>query len=202
MPNPTISIIIGTKGRPSLAAAILSVAPQIDENDEILIITEGERQIVLDIVTSFKSLGINIKYIIGPTTSAWGYPQRTLGFELATKDRIVILNDDDKLEVGAIKAIKKIVQDHPTDLIIGWLRDARDGAIVGNKYLLEEGHLADTMLILPNDKTKIGQYNLKDERDIIFALSTLKYYPQGPVWLEQVIYEWNTYSARNDKVPK
>jgi cellulose synthase/poly-beta-1,6-N-acetylglucosamine synthase-like glycosyltransferase len=204
---PTISIIIPTKGRVSLAAAILSALSQIDEHDEIIVVSDGYIELPDKVVAHFNLISKlpPIRLIVGPTTTTWGYgyPQKLFGIKKATKDMIMLLNDDDSLAPRAIINIKETATLNPNRPIIGLMFDYSDSGVYGKDHKIEYCHCSDVMLIVPNVPEKLGTYTEGSDRDILYVQDTLKYYPDGPVWLDEIIYDWGVYEVgRNKCLPK
>lgn len=195
--EPTITCVMGTNWKNSLAAAVVSVASQFTRADEILVVSDGPQPKVKQVVDAFALLGVNIKYIEGPETGFWGYAQRELGLKLATKDYIIYLNDDDRYFPGAIRRMREEIKRAPGDLFCCLMYDSKNNWVYGTQHRIEQDYIGDVMLIMPNDKTKLGWYTPGRIEDLLFVKNILTHFPKGLHWIDVPLYNWNAYSDRD-----
>jgi hypothetical protein len=203
---PTITVVVPTIGRPTLAAAIISVLYQLSPLDEILIIGDGHQPLgalFCQQLNLIRPVGI-IRYIDGPVSPpTWpgGSIQKEFGISQATADYTMILNDDDRIPAGTISRVKRTAARHPQQVLAGELLCLRDGFIVQKCTEIREGYISDVQLIVPNDSTKRGKYLRDDIRDIHYVTSVLAHYADEIIWLDAITYEWDAYSPRNPTLP-
>jgi glycosyltransferase involved in cell wall biosynthesis len=83
----TFSVIVPTKGRPTLANALASVTSQLAPGDEIIVVCNDDND--------------------------FGNAARNSAIERARGTHLVFLDDDDEYVQGAFAAMRKFATDHP-----------------------------------------------------------------------------------------
>lgn len=115
MTIPTLSIIIPTRGRPSLVEALESLVPAgLTEDDEVIVIVDGHDQTpYAEAFARSVRLPVDVRIISIPAARDWGHTPRNEAMECATGDRIVALDDDDIAEPGAYTRVRQLAAEHP-----------------------------------------------------------------------------------------
>lgn len=155
-----LSIIIPTLGRPTLGAALHSIARQLGKHDEVILIadTAGNvdhaRQLVVDPLGDFSDCRWRYSEI-GGDSSGPGYLQRTYGMMLARGTHLAFMDDDDVFLHGAFDAMRRTPDvgrpaifrmRHP---LLGMLwKDER----------LAYGNVSSQMLLVPNRQSRLGEW--------------------------------------------
>jgi len=102
--QPTITVIIPTAGRESLAACLQTIAQQtLIYGDEVLIVGDGAQK---EVEAQVDALGEPFRYIEGKHTNDWGHTQINQGLELAQGDWVMYTDDDDGFLPRAIEAVR------------------------------------------------------------------------------------------------
>lgn len=108
------SIIIPTKGRPTLVDTLNSVVRQLNLDDEIIVVTDGVVPGVDEIVDSFRSITpVEIELLCTPESHDNGASQRDYAITRSIGTHLLFMDDDDIFTHDAIDTIRKIVIAHP-----------------------------------------------------------------------------------------
>lgn len=201
---PTLSVIIPTHGRPTLAASLLAVTHQLLPNDEVIVIGDGPVPLAKHLVGLMNDLvpnGPSIRYFDGPITKrTGGYEQKVEGFRHATKNLLVLLNDDDSPAPNAMKIIRRAALKNPNRPLGFLMIDVATNIIYGQKHEVVFGKISDVQLVVPNNPNKLGSF--AQERDDSYWEEILAHYPDGIAWTDKIIYDWNTFdNVRNKELP-
>lgn len=142
MAEVTLSVIIPTVGRASLAEALSSCA----DADEIVVVADEANDAV-----SLPVLPPNavLCFVRG---GDHGYTARTRGMEVATGDYLAFLDDDDVYTPDAIRLFKEAACDVP---VIFRMDHYRHG-ILWREPVLEFGNVSTQMFVVPNVPDKLG----------------------------------------------
>src|SRR6266496_4116332 len=103
----SLSIIIPTIGRPSLRRTLLSLMPQCTQQDQIIVVADGDQPnghtFCLEARAQF--LNVHIEYHETEPLHNWGHHQRQHGLTMATEAHIMSIDDDDIYVPGALDVI-------------------------------------------------------------------------------------------------
>ena len=185
----TISIIIPTKGRPSLARTLLSIKPQISPDDEVVTVSDGPQPAARDIVAA---MGPPFRFIHGPTTNQWGHAQRTIGMMAANGNYLAFMDDDDIYLPGALDAMRKAIAETDGGLILFRMKHHED--VFWRKPRIWLGNVSTQMILLQNDPSRFGEWKPHPTMpkgqggDYIFISETASKWPREKiVFREEVI---------------
>ena len=183
----TISLIIPTISRPSLARALRSVKSQewID-GDEVVVVGDGSQPLAREIWNQFGIKGRFVE-VSGPSND-WGHTPRNLIIPSCTTDYLMALDDDDILRDGAVGRVRAFLKENPNRLHIFQMAGCPTVGTVWKEEVLAKGNVGTPMCVVPNVKGKLGQYTANTYGgDFDFIRDTSAHYPDGPVWVEEVI---------------
>lgn len=99
-----VSVIVPTKGRPTLAQTLVSIYGQLDADDEIIVVADGPNFAVRQIADCFP--GVRCLCTTTETKNS-GASQRDLGIENARCSHLAFLDDDDEMDEGALMTMRK-----------------------------------------------------------------------------------------------
>jgi glycosyltransferase involved in cell wall biosynthesis len=107
-----LTIVIPTLGRPTLARTVFSFLGQLEDGDEVILVADPKGDV--DYVkwmreSSSNRLGVEWRHVVHDGPGGWGLPQRNRGLELATRDLVWFLADDDIATPWALDAIRSPV---------------------------------------------------------------------------------------------
>lgn len=185
-----ISIIIATIGRPSLRTTLLSLQGHLKQMDEVLVMGDGDPAGAADMLAES---GLPGRYIPvdGPNNN-FGHTPRNIGMELAQGTHLMFIDDDDFYLSFAMDDVRRAIRKNPDrPLIFKMLRPGpkfRD--MLWTTREVREGNVSTQMIVAPNIPEKLGQWGNRYQGDFDFIESTLKHYPAGPVWREEVLAAW------------
>lgn len=157
MGNNTISVIIPTCGRPTLARAIESATSQFIHGDQLLIQRDQ--------------------------TGDWGNTARRNLIAGAKASWLAFMDDDDVFVPGIFSVIRKIT----TRRVPHIFRNEVKGELQWKEMVLEQGNVSSQCLIIPNETSKLGLWTNRYEADWDFALSTIELYGGKYEWRPEVI---------------
>jgi len=167
--EPTVSIIVPTKGRPSLSRALASVAAQLKPGDELIVVRDD--------------------------TGDSGDTPRTDAMQRARGSHLAFLDDDDAYAPGALEAMRRFAREHPGRIGIFKMQHPvgtthwRDGEPV-----LRYANVSTQNFLIPNIPGKLGRWLEAPGRsggrtyagDYVFITETVEL--QGePVFVDEVI---------------
>lgn len=179
----SLSIIVPTVGRPSLAATLASLVSQLDRSaggDEVLVIG-GPAGAVEPFV------GDVIRHIPCPPGRHWGCEERTLGISQARQSHLAFLDDDDVWVPGARAAIARAIAETP-DRPILFRMCFPSGLILWADPVLRCGNVGTPMIVIPNDPIRLGRWTVRYCGDYEF-LASMRWAASDIVWCDEVIAE-------------
>jgi len=178
--RPNIGCFIPTPGRLSLLRTLNSIKVQgLLPGDDIIIVGDGYHQPSKDVVDMF---GPPFRYVATQKTRTWGHDQCNYGVKHVMGDYIVAQDDDDIFLPRAFDEMRSIAGKlpHPKPIIgrvmtpfLGMLWTAP-----GQEPL--DGHV----LVVPNDKTKLGFWGREYAGDQKWLSSSLQPYEEF-VWADR-----------------
>jgi glycosyltransferase involved in cell wall biosynthesis len=194
----TLSVIIPTRGRPTLSRALLSVHNAgIGPQDEVLVVGDGPQPVAQAICSDFGSR-IPVTYMKGPQTFCWGHAQRNFGMTRATKQTLMFLDDDDEYVTNAIGLARSAANSNPGKIVIGQMQH-RSRGVIWKEPKIEIGNVSTQMFIVPNVKSQLGFWVPMQGGDFAFIDDTVNRWP-GP-WSERVVW-WPCVLAIHHPCPE
>lgn len=169
----TVSYIIATIGRPSLADTLASI--ECWPGDEVIVIgnvvsrTEG-----------------HIRYIACPPGHDWGSTERNIAMPLARGDYLAHIDDDDVYAPGARAAMEDAMTSAPGHLAIFRMRYA-NGFTLWHEPAIRYGNVGTPMIFMPNQPTKLGRWGEQMDGGDFHFLQTMEFRRDQIVWHPQVI---------------
>lgn len=178
-----LSIIVPTSGRPSLQATLASLVAQPlqttgPDADEVLVVGLAHAS-VLD----YADLGV--RYLSTGLGHDWGCYERTHGIAQATGTHLAFLDDDDTWRPEARAAIADAMQTTPDKPVLFRMRYP-DGRVLWTDQRLRVGNVSTQMILIPNDRQKLGRWTRRREGDFDFLWS-MKWPASEVVWRREVI---------------
>jgi glycosyltransferase involved in cell wall biosynthesis len=189
----SISVITPTIGRPSLERMLVSLLPQLSENDEVLVVGDGpqpeaERIISKLLGSSKKPVSTVVRYWETKPVRNFGNPQRNEAVGKAVCKRLFFVDDDDVVLPGAIAAIRARSKAAPASPLM--FRMQHPAVIMWNEKKVLPGNVSGQMFVVPNIKDRLGVWSGRYEADQDFISSTLALYQGGVdsvVWCPEVL---------------
>lgn len=155
-----LSIIVASSGRPTLARTLLSIAPQLEPGDELLVDVNED--------------------------APWGHAARNRQMARATGSHLLFMDDDDMYLEGALKLARTVAAWTPSRVHIFRMRYP-DQDVIWREHEVELGNVSTIMLMVPNEPGRLGEWGDRYEGDFDFLTSTLELRGDAPVWHEDVI---------------
>lgn len=184
MSNPTISVIIPTIGRDSLARAVKSCAGA----DEVIVVYDRAHP---DAVRP--PVPINGQVHGGDH----GYTARTRGIRLATGTHLAFIDDDDWYLPDAFTVMREHA--HPDRPVIFRMRHPH-GGIIWREPVLEFGNVSTQMFLVPNRPARLGEWEPHNPAlvmpggDYTFIRGCVERMGD-PVWRPEMVAEFGRYLA-------
>ncbi|MDY3555297.1 glycosyltransferase family A protein [Gemmata sp. JC717] len=188
----TISLVIATISRPTLARSLRSLVGQDwRPGDEVLVVGDGVQPVARELCEQFARL-ISLRYLENPGPRGfWGHHARNwvLDTRQARGSYLMALDDDDEYTPGAIASARRAFDllpvAHPH---IFRMSGHPSCELLWSEPAVRVGNFGTPCIACPNDPNKLGRYALTYAGDFEFARTTLAHYPGGwPVWREEVV---------------
>lgn len=175
--RPTISLIVPTIGRPSLARFLASLPESgLDSGDELLIVADGGNAETHAIVQAAGRLPCPHRVLdLIPLGGFWGQPARNFGMSQATKQWLVFSQDDNVILPEAFLDVKMALAITGGAGVHIFRVQPRYGPVVpppGMSELVEQQIDADC-IVCPNDPDKLGVWGCHYNGDFEFIAQTV-----------------------------
>lgn len=145
--NVSISVVIPTLGRPSLPAMLRSLAPQLNDCDEVVVVGDGPRPTAAAAVRSMRDP--RIRYLEHhDDASIFGNAQRNVGVEHSTGDVLWFCDDDDQALPHALSVIRRELQDEVPVMF----RMFHEGRVLWSRAVMEKANIGGAMFVVPRSR--------------------------------------------------
>lgn len=175
----SISFIVPTIGRSSLARTLHSIRTQQDPDDEILVVGDGPA--IQRVAEAHGG-----RFIACPRGQDWGATERQAGIRAATRAYLAFMDDDDIYLAGARAAMAQSIAAAPHRPTLFRMVYAEHGLVLWYHPAILEGNVSTQMMLLPNDVTRLGRWGTRYEGDLDFLRSST-WADQDFVWRPEVI---------------
>src|SRR5262245_25403200 len=172
-----ISFIVPTVGRPTLYRALHSITQQCADDDEVLVVSDSPEAAQVAAVAG-------CRFIECARGHDYGCAERTAGIAAARGQHLAFMDDDDIYLPGArqrMEDARATVPDKPILFRMVW-----NDRVLWHEPELRVGNVSSQMMLIPNDKTKLGHWGTRYEGDFDF-LDSMHWAPSEIVWCEDVI---------------
>jgi glycosyltransferase involved in cell wall biosynthesis len=178
-----LSIIVPTCGRPSLAKTLASLVAQplqtVGPNaDEVLVIGQAHASV-------HDYAGFGVRYLPRTLGYHYGCEERTTGIAAATGTHLGFLDDDDTWNPGARAAIADAMNRTPLNPVL-FRMEYPNGRVLWKDQKLICGNVSTQMILVPNDRTRLGKWSWRREGDYDF-LRTMKWPTEQIMWRQDII---------------
>ena len=185
MGDVTVSVVIATVSRPTLARTLNSLRTQAWESgDEVLLVGDGAQPIAAELFAQFGLPGRYIEHM--GTTGTWGHHARNwvMDSRQATGTHLMALDDDDEYYPDAIERVRAALAGAPGRPHIFRMTGHPFNPLLWERPELKVGNLGTPCIVVPNDPARLGRYGMSYTGDFDFCAATCAHYPAGPVWSE------------------
>ena len=140
-----LSVIVPTCGRATLKNTIMSILPQMQGGDQLIVVHDGPGKPWLE-----SPLEHLIFDHTAEKTSNNGASQRDKGMELAKGTHLMFCDDDDIFTPDALAAARDAIGRHPNDMLIFQMEYGLDGHKLWSVPLYELCNVGTPMFVVPN----------------------------------------------------
>jgi glycosyltransferase involved in cell wall biosynthesis len=158
----TFSVIVPTRGRKSLDAALTSITEQFEPGDEVIVRWSRDED--------------------------FGNSARQSMVERAKGTHLLFMDDDDQFARGAIATMRAFALEHPGRIGIFRMRYL-DGRVLWTEPVLRLRNVSSQMLCVPNVPGKLGRWESPEYprvADYEFVRGTVEH--QGePIFREEIV---------------
>lgn len=160
--KPTFSVIVPTCGRESLTQTLASLAPQIGDGDELIVLRRDD--------------------------APWGHAARDEAMPRCNGTHLWFMDDDDIAAPGALTTIREKVGVDPDTIHIFRMQNS-GGGVYWSDPVARYGNVGTPMMVVPNVPGKLGVWNDNGvyEGDWKFLSSTLKLRGDTPVFHREIV---------------
>jgi glycosyltransferase involved in cell wall biosynthesis len=191
--EPTISVVVATKGRPTLRSTIESIKTQpLLPGDEVLIAVDGPFPQAIDMA---KEAGPSFRWIQSEKNIGyWGHGIRNWVFDHQETeedarlrgDLIAAIDDDNILTPWAFNAIRTAAIKNPGKPLLFRIVTI-PGIIIWDKPVVAFNNVDTSSLVCPNVPEKIGRFRLSFGGDYYFISSTVENFGGVVSFQEEII---------------
>ncbi len=188
----SLSIIVPTCGRSTLERTLTSIkAAGFHRRDQVIVVGDGHQPKARAIALKWRT-ALATTYLETDPTRCAGHAQRNAAMKVASGSHLISIDDDDTYRPGALEAVRAAAELHPGRFLIFRMQShtpRHPWGTLWNYKGASLGNVGTPMMVAPNVKGKLGRWGDRYEGDFDFLESTLAHYPEGPVWLEDVIVD-------------
>ena len=179
--RPTLSVLVPTIGRPTLARTLRSLQ-DLEAADEVIVIGDGEQKEAQSEFHRSALPGIYIS-VRGPSGD-WGHTPRNLVMSRARGDYLLHMDDDDYYLPGAVSIIRAALLKQPG--LPHLFRMRLGGGILWQRPTISCGNVSTQMFVHPNLPDTFGTWKPVYGGDADFIRETSSRFPDV-IWREDVI---------------
>lgn len=139
-----LTVITPTLARPSLRGTLASIAPQLHDGDEHIVIGDGAQPRAAEMCAEYGAI-----YHDGPQTHDYGAAQRDVGISLAQGDWLLFCDDDDTFTPDALATARQVVADNPITPQLFRMRYQAGGGSLWRDEVVREGNVGTPMIVVP-----------------------------------------------------
>lgn len=190
MPDPTLTLVIPTVGRPTLARTLASLARQPwRPGDEVLLVGDGPRPVARELWDQFRLPG---RYVETPAVlGSWGHGARNwvAANGLVRTSHRAQLDDDDIWTADALRAVRAAITADPGRPHLFRMAFGHQWPgvpVVWRTPELAEGNVGTPLLVAPvalGHPEWTGRYG----GDYDHIRATCERHPAGPVWHRELV---------------
>lgn len=187
---PSLSVVIPTAGRATLARCLASIRPQLRNRDEVIVVGDVLHGALPASEATVRRCGSRFRYV--PFTDGrmtWGHAQCNAGLALAGGDYVLCQDDDDVYEPGAFDAIRRAATRAPGRPLLFRFRSYHGGQVFWHTPgVVKEGALGGHCLVSPNVPGRVGRLTDRYQGDFDWIADTLaRWEPVEPAWVDHII---------------
>lgn len=182
-----LSIIVPTHDGDGLDTLFASVADQLLPGDEMLIVEDTFE--ALPDLELFSWVDEHTRYLLHDAGHhCWGHCQINYGISQASGDYLIFIDDDDCMPDGALDVIRRAIaeQTEPRPLMFQFY-SRRHGRTLPPGHYVQESAIGGHAMVVPNVPERLGVWTCRYAGDYDWIVSTLKHWPDGPAWYDDVI---------------
>lgn len=189
----TFSIIVPTSGRVLLDRTLRSIVPQLEGEDEVIVVGDGPQPQAQTICRGFG----RVVYIEHGPTHCFGNSQRQEGMRVATGDYLLFVDDDDVFVTGALQVVREAARRWPGRPMLFRFID-HNGLVLWRDPVVREANVSTAQIVFPNRPEYLGTWGDRYEGDYDFIRSTMDKWPGGDdavVWRPNILIDARKVAA-------
>jgi glycosyltransferase involved in cell wall biosynthesis len=180
--RPTLSAIVPTIGRPTLARTLRALARQLEPGDEAIVVGDGPQPRARTIFDAHARP--SWRYFEHGPTNAWGAAQREFAIERAAGEVLCFVDDDDVHARAGIDAIRRGAAEHPGRPLL--FRMDWYGTTLWRRPAVEPRNVGTPIFVVPNDRERMAPWGEGYLGDFEFIAGTIERHG-GVVWREELV---------------
>lgn len=195
----SLSIIVPTLGRATLARTLEQLAAQVTPADEVIVVADPAGDEELARVTYHdvaygpdweRPWFPTWKYLVEPSDGAGiGTGQRTRGMEAATGTHLAFIDDDDVHAPGALELMREAVETISNAPVVFRMRTTFAGTLWRDP-VLRYGNVGTPMFVVPNQPSHLGRWEAHTDdghgADYTFITGCVEQMGE-PVWRPEIV---------------
>lgn len=178
----TVSFIIATVGRPSLARTLRSIETR--QGDEVIIVADA-----FDTVSAvFDELKTH-RFLQCPRGGDWGHSERNFAMTQARCDFLSFMDDDDYYSAGHRDSMEEAMLAEPdSPTIFSMCLHHMGNLVLWQDREVRCGNVGTPMFFVPNDRSKLGAWPPYYGGDCSF-MQSCRWGPDSLAWSRKVVAE-------------
>lgn len=175
----TITYLVATLGRPTLARALQSIVSQQMPGDQLLVI--GATPEIRQIAEAHGG-----EFVYCPPGHDWGSTERNLAMASARGQYLAFLDDDDVAAPGARSSMESAMVAHAGRPLIFRMLMPDMGLVLWSQPQRCKGNVGTPMMVIPNEPAKLGTWGSDHGGDFDF-LESCQWRASDLVWVPSVV---------------
>lgn len=189
MSSCRLSIIVPTADGDGLDTLFASLDGQLLRSDEVLIVGDthdGPLFHIAERIQQQRAMYYYLEHDAGH--HCWGHCQINYGITQAHGNYLLFIDDDDCFPDGALQAIRDAIYTlHEPRPLMFKFYSRRHGMALPVRHEVRESAIGGHAMVATNIPEKLGTWECRYAGDYDFIVSTLKHWPDGPAWFDDVI---------------
>jgi len=168
MSRPTISCIVPTCGRITLARLFGTLLHQLSPDDRVIVVGDGHQPWSQRFCEGMRK----VRYLDGPETHCWGNAQRQVALPLVTTDAVIFADDDDRFFEHALDTMRDGLEETPGRPLLGQMID-KHGLVLWMDQAIRQGNVSTQMVCFPRVLAQAGVWGNRYEGDLDYIQSVV-----------------------------
>jgi len=186
----SLSFLVPTAGRLEIECALASIAPQLEPDDEVVVIGDTLGAVLTGSQAIVESFGPQFRWVeYAGQVHTYGHQQLNYGISVARGDYIHCSDDDDIWAPEAAKAMRRGIDADPGRPLLFKFHSWHSYTYWDFYGLLAMNHVGGHCLVAPNIAGKIGRWGDSYQGDFDYIMETVTLHGgiDSVVWRDEIV---------------